>query len=311
MTIDTSLHPRHQTELLSHELPLSVLTQAFDRGGLLPIWLIAGAKGIGKATMVYHFLRHLWRDNDVALHQMHQGSYPNLSVLEAGEDSFSADDVRGLLQQLRQTAALPGWRVVIVDSLEALNKQGANALLKTLEEPPAQTLFFLITHQLANVLPTIRSRAAILNLTAPTQQEYALSPLVDGLGQQEAFRQVGGVDFYDRILKLLPFALQGKVSSLQPHIESLADEKVFEMTLHLMEMALYRLVVLQQQPLTYVSSNEEGVFQQLREKTITHWLWVQDVLSRFIREARVAHLDRKHLLWACLFLFENPGAFDG
>ena len=54
-----------------------------------------------------------------------------------------------------------GWRVILIDSVDELNTAASNAILKLLEEPPAQTLFLLVVHQLSNVLPTVRSRARV------------------------------------------------------------------------------------------------------------------------------------------------------
>jgi DNA polymerase-3 subunit delta' len=74
------------------------------------------------------------------------------------------DEVRKTVGFLGSTAASGGWRVVIVDSLDELNAAGANALLKSLEEPPPRVLFLLIAHRPGRVLPTIRSRCRKLML---------------------------------------------------------------------------------------------------------------------------------------------------
>lgn len=68
------------------------------------------------------------------------------------------DDVRNILSFLAMTSADGSWRVVIVDSVDEMNRNAANALLKILEEPPEKTIFILISHNPAKLLPTIRSR---------------------------------------------------------------------------------------------------------------------------------------------------------
>jgi DNA polymerase-3 subunit delta' len=75
------------------------------------------------------------------------------------------DEVRALQPLFRQTPSIADWRVVIVDSADEMNVQSANALLKNLEEPPEQTLFFLISHTPGRLLPTIRSRCRTLRFT--------------------------------------------------------------------------------------------------------------------------------------------------
>ncbi|MBI2706931.1 MAG: hypothetical protein HYX35_01225 [Proteobacteria bacterium] len=86
------------------------------------------------------------------------------------ESEIGVDLIRALNSFLNQTTAEGGWRVVIVDGAEGLNRNAANALLKRLEEPPPKTVFFLTTAIPGRLLPTIRSRCQLL----------PLKPLVEG-----------------------------------------------------------------------------------------------------------------------------------
>ena len=76
---------------------------------------------------------------------------------------ITVDQVRGLGEFMGMTAALSPWRVAVIDSMDELNREASNALLKMLEEPPANTLFFLISHAPGRLLPTIRSRCRRLD----------------------------------------------------------------------------------------------------------------------------------------------------
>ncbi|MFK7791351.1 MAG: hypothetical protein AB8B88_01650, partial [Devosiaceae bacterium] len=95
-----------------------------------------------------------------------QGAHPDAHWIDrfAGLDGkkppkqIPVAAVRSTLQKLQSTAAYGGWRVLVVDSVEELNNEGANALLKPLEEPPHKTVILLVAHTLSRVLPTIRSR---------------------------------------------------------------------------------------------------------------------------------------------------------
>jgi len=82
--------------------------------------------------------------------------------------SIPVDEVRRLRSFLAFTAAPGNWRVVIVDSADDLNISSANALLKSLEEPPTRTVFFLVSSEPGRLLPTIRSRCRVLELGAVT-----------------------------------------------------------------------------------------------------------------------------------------------
>jgi len=77
---------------------------------------------------------------------------------------ITVDETRETISFFGSTAAVDGWRVCIVDTVDELNPNAANALLKILEEPPQQSLFLLVSHAPARVLPTILSRCRKLAL---------------------------------------------------------------------------------------------------------------------------------------------------
>jgi DNA polymerase-3 subunit delta' len=93
------------------------------------------------------------------------------------------DEVRALQPLFRQTPSIADWRVVVVDSADEMNPQSANALLKNLEEPPPQTLFFLVSHAPGRLLPTIRSRCRTLRFRRldDAQVDAALATAVPDL----------------------------------------------------------------------------------------------------------------------------------
>jgi DNA polymerase-3 subunit delta' len=185
-------HPRESHELLGQNEAERRLLQAHESGRLPHAWLLTGKKGIGKANLAYRFARFLLRGEDQAMglfgdlpaaslqtdpddgifRRIAAGSHPDLLVLERERDEktgrlpkdIPVDRVRKTNAFLHRTAAEGGWRVVIVDSVDELNRNGANALLKILEEPPQQTLLLLISHLPGRLLPTIRSRCCQLPL---------------------------------------------------------------------------------------------------------------------------------------------------
>jgi DNA polymerase-3 subunit delta' len=104
------------------------------------------------------------------------GSHPDLLVLERGVDDrgrprteITVGEARELRPFLGQTSAAGGWRVVIIDAADEMNRNAANSVLKLLEEPPAQALILMVAHAPGRLLPTIRSRA----------RRLALAPLDD------------------------------------------------------------------------------------------------------------------------------------
>jgi len=101
------------------------------------------------------------------------GSHPDLVRLERltkdnGTDlarSISVDQVRSLQRLFSTTPSMSAWRAVVIDSIDDLERNAANALLKNLEEPPPHTVFLLVSHAPERLLPTIRSRCRVLRFS--------------------------------------------------------------------------------------------------------------------------------------------------
>jgi DNA polymerase-3 subunit delta' len=174
--------------LFGHDEAVSAFRSALDGGRLHHAWLVSGPEGVGKATFAAKAaLRVLAAgqgpldvprldvpDEHPAAHLVAAGSHPDLMRLErlvrenstTGElaRSITVDQVRGLQRLFSTTASMSAWRVVIIDAIDDLERNAANALLKNLEEPPPSSVFLLVSHAPERLLPTIRSRCRSLRL---------------------------------------------------------------------------------------------------------------------------------------------------
>jgi DNA polymerase-3 subunit delta' len=156
-------HPRETSALFGHREAEAALLNAYRSGRIPHAWLIGGAQGIGKATLAYRMARFVLTYRDP--------STPGLLTLERTLNDkgvmrsvITVDETRETIGFFGSTAAVEGWRVCIVDTVDELNPNAANALLKILEEPPQQSLFLLVSHAPARVLATIQSRCRKLPL---------------------------------------------------------------------------------------------------------------------------------------------------
>ena len=149
------------------------LARARESGRLHHAWLLTGPGGIGKATLALRFATTMLAGTDPqAARRVVAGTHADLLVIGRAMDEkrqrlraeIVLDDVRPIGAFLHRTAAEGGWRVVIVDGAEHLNRHAANALLKLLEEPPGRALLLLVCSAPGRLLPTLRSRCRSLRL---------------------------------------------------------------------------------------------------------------------------------------------------
>jgi DNA polymerase-3 subunit delta' len=182
-------HPRETPDLSGHREAETALLNAYRCGRIPHAWLIGGAQGIGKATLAYRMARFVLSHrnplapavqraetlavdpSDSVARQITAGAHGGLLVLERGLNDrgvlrtvITVDETRETISFFGSTAAVDGWRVCIVDTVDELNPNAANALLKVLEEPPQRSLFLLVSHAPARALPTILSRCRKLPL---------------------------------------------------------------------------------------------------------------------------------------------------
>ncbi|HET8611708.1 MAG TPA: DNA polymerase III subunit delta', partial [Sphingomonas sp.] len=163
--------------------------EAFASGRMHHAWLLAGPQGVGKGSFARAATLRLLADAagpaaeapGLEVDPEHRiarlwqaGSHPDVMILERlwrdkTKDvarNISVDQVRGLSRLFATAPSFSPWRVVIVDAAEDMERSAANALLKSLEEPPASSLFLLVSHAPARLLPTIRSRCRVLRFPA-------------------------------------------------------------------------------------------------------------------------------------------------
>jgi len=248
--------PRETGELVGHEAAETAMVEAVASGRIPHAWMITGPSGIGKATLAYRFARyvlsgmgegadegpglfgdalpaapaglHVPRDNPV-FSQIAAGSHPDMLVVERGYDEkrkkmrgeIVVDDVRQIGSFLRLTPSLGGWRVVVLDSADEMNRNAANAVLKLLEEPPRQALLILVSHAPGRLLPTIRSRCRAVRLGPlsdsqvgdllakhlpeldPAHAETLVALSEGSIGRALSLAEAGGIDALTELFRAL------------------------------------------------------------------------------------------------------------
>jgi DNA polymerase-3 subunit delta' len=289
--LDDFPHPRETRALYGQEAAQSVFAEALTSGRMHHAWLLAGTSGIGKATLAYQVARAALAGPDerdmfgqgLAIEpgsrtdrQIRALSHPSLCLIRRPYDPktkrfpqvIPVDEVRKLKGFLSLSAGDEGRRVVIVDSADDLNLNAANALLKSLEEPPGRTIFLLITSAPGRLLATIRSRCRVIQLdplsdadakraasqaltaagkSIPEAHEWeTLLPLAGGsVGRALTLLGGGGLALQariDQILGSLPKLDLRAVHALADEVQPLAQDRKFQLFMDLYQASLGRLI---------------------------------------------------------------------
>jgi DNA polymerase-3 subunit delta' len=335
-------HPRETSRLLGHARAVRELAEGFDGGRMHHAWLLAGREGIGKATLAYRLARYALAtpaereaaasleiaDNSVAARQVRALSHPGLLLLRRPYDprtkrfatSIPVDEVRRLKSFLGLTGGEGAWRVVLVDTADDLNINAANALLKSLEEPPARALFLLISSEPSRLLPTIRSRCRRLDLEPLTPEELRAAcaaalaaasmaeptaeqwPLLQRLAEGSVRHALqlagnGGLDLYARIeaiLTALPQVDWQAAHTLSDQLALSAQEQRFDAFYTLLLDLLARLV---RARATRADAPEQALAQRLiPEDKLPAWAALWEAVVRERNDSALLNLDRKALI---------------
>jgi DNA polymerase-3 subunit delta' len=151
-------------------------------------WMLAGRKGLGKANFAMAAARELLAQDGTAESPLEHPDIHWLTNLPANRDeekkrdegkpyqlkrNITVEQVRAMQKRLTTRPTLGERRAVVIDPADDLEKGAANALLKSLEEPPAGCFFLLVAHRPGQLLPTIRSRCRILSFSPLSDEQLA------------------------------------------------------------------------------------------------------------------------------------------
>lgn len=351
------LAPRRNPALVGHVVAELALLQAAESGRLPHAVMLGGPRGIGKATLAFRFARWLLARAErgepslfgspapastLALDPEHPvarrisaGGHADLLTVERGWDAkrkklrgeIVVDDVRAVAGFLRLTPAEGGWRVVIVDSADEMNRNAANALLKVLEEPPRRALLLLICHAPGRLLPTIRSRCRKLALQPLAEEEVvvlirqhrpavsatdaaALARLGDGsIGRALELADAGGLALYRGLIERLGELPRLDIPALHRLADSMAGadaEDAFRTLTELLLDFLCRLVTgaADGNPREVLAGEAELLCRLGARTRLDRWIEVWEKLRTLFGKADAINLDRKQVVLDAFFTVE-------
>lgn len=165
--------------ILGHQGIIKKMIDSFEAGKPGQTYLFVGPSGVGKKMTAVGLAQALMCPQSPrgcgkcpSCFRVAQGQHENLRIIAPAGAQIKMEQAKEIIEFL-SLKSLGGNRVIIIDQANALNAQTANALLKTLEEPPDGTFFFLIAPSVAGIMPTIRSRSRIVQFKPLTMEELA------------------------------------------------------------------------------------------------------------------------------------------
>lgn len=355
---------RENAYFTGHDQVEQSFLDAWDTGRLAHAWLICGPRGIGKATLAYRMARfalsqpaanaglslfgeaepvpkslQMSAEDPVFRRIAAQGHGDFRGIERAWADSkknkrkasISVNEVRGIGNFLRLTPAEGGWRVVIIDAADEMNRNAENAVLKVLEEPPQRALIFLVSHNPGRLLPTIRSRCRRLDLgPLPTDNVSALlmryqpdikpsdagplAVLADGsIGRAIELGNAGGLGLFRSLIGVL--ATMPKLDIGMAH--ALSDQALkgegFRTVAELLTWWLSRMVSVTARDdwanTQEIVPGEHAIADRLCASAgLDQWVEVWEKIARLFERATAVHLDKKRTVLNALLAIEQRAA---
>jgi DNA polymerase III subunit delta' len=351
--------PRANPDLVGHESAEREFRRLDEAGRLPHAILLSGRRGIGKATLAFRLARFLLAKSvgssadilgDVVesglaidpesgvFHRVASGGHADLLTVERAYDprrrrlrsEIVVEDTRAIAGFFRLTAAEEGWRIVVVDGAEEMNRNAANALLKILEEPPRRALLMLVSHSPGRLLPTIRSRCRRFPLTALARpvvmrllgqyrpelamsEAEAVAELADGsIGRAIELADAGGLVLYRSLLDLLSQIPRVDIAQLYAFADKLARpeaEDAYRAGEELLSQFLARTAARaarRQLEGDGLIAGEREVMQRLAARADpARWAALRDRIDRDFVGTDQLNLDRKQAMLGAFFAIEE------
>lgn len=272
-------------------------------GSLVSPILLLGPEGVGRRFSVLSAVREAFCEGTrepscecSTCFQLGKGIHTDVFIHEAADRDIGIDEVRSIVVEAKNYPSAD-FRCFIIDGADRFTGPAANAFLKTLEEPPARSRFFLLAESADLVLPTIRSRCGAVRYNL-LPEAFVLSELLQRIGSDDdsgkaliyarmgegsvgrAVRYWGSgrIGLRDQVIKVLQLSLERDLPALFALVDSM--EQDLPLALKLLEQVLHDVLIVRVDPRRAINTDRVDELATMHDKaTVTLW----SVLSRKVK----------------------------
>lgn len=359
------VEPQAMSFCSGHEEQEKLFLELFEKDSIPHAMIFAGTQGIGKSTMAFRLARFLLKHGKVDTNQDslfggEEAAHDFSSLDVAADDpvfariasgghadflyisryydaakgkqdaNLKVDALRKIEPFLRKTSSEGGWRIVIVDDADTMNRNAQNAILKILEEPPANVLIILIAHRPGMLIPTIRSRTRflqfsplsheVLNDLLSKQTEHPaltidqfdiLSALSEGsIGRALHFIEGGGFDSLSQILSHLDDAPNWdwvKIHQLSMSISSPAQDKEYRMFVELLQWTFRQMLFIKARDGQDLPAflERDALQNIMASHSLEKLISITDGLKTHFERVEFSNLDRRDAVRGCFLVISQ------
>ena len=340
------MEPSENPEFIGQADAERALLESACSGRLAHAWLLTGPRGVGKATLAYRLARFLLagehrrsvgllgerpsslylEPGNATFRRVASGSHPDLRCLTRAINPDSGklrgeivvDDLRKVVAFLRLTPSEGGWRFIIVDGAEEMNRNAQNALLKVLEEPPASAVLLLVSHAPGRLLPTVRSRCRRLELRplsatsvaqliekrmpdlAEVDRKLAVALAEGSIGRALSILEADGIEFYrdlGSLLSALPGIDTRELHRQADRLSRSGSEEAYRMAVDLLLGWLARMIRLGAGGGggEFAAGEHETMRRLGQTRRLQHWIELFELLRAQFELVDSVNLDRRQV----------------
>lgn len=305
------------------------LKKCHEKGRFPHAWIFEGIRGIGKKDFALRVILSLlekealpqtpeaFLEEEKYLTEKRHPDFLLLTEAHSEKNTLSVDAIRTIVPFIQTYPSKGTYKIVLIDALDHLNKNAANALLKSLEEPPSYVLFFLIAHRVSAVPITILSRAERLSFRPLSETAFQsifgnekgkeLHAITDGILKdarliEEKREEAPYIGFLQSVLLFLE---KGELFSLSPFLETLAKKGGTIYVFDLFYKMLTRLILWHQGYGTPLLQEEEKIARHIKRTHVQNLLKLLEDFQKKRYDTDVFNLDISHVLINTLCSFKT------